>query len=128
MTIWGFTGTREGMTRRQKRALVGILKDGGDTFHHGNCIGSDVQAQDLASSGGLTIISHPSNIPSMQANTQAHVIAPMKPPLERNHDIVDACDVLIAAPRSLTEEQRSGTWATVRYARKVGKPVIILEP
>ena len=46
--------------------------------------------------------------------------------LERNRDIVDACDILIACPRTLKEELRSGTWATVRYARKVGKPVAIL--
>lgn len=48
--------------------------------------------------------------------------------LDRNHAIVDECSVLIAAPRSLTEEQRSGTWATVRYARKMGRPVVILDP
>lgn len=53
---------------------------------------------------------------------------PVKPPLKRNYDIVDACDILLAAPRTLTEELRSGTWATIRYARKTGKKYLILAP
>lgn len=50
------------------------------------------------------------------------------PPLERNHRIVDACDVLIACPKDAQEQLRSGTWATVRYARKQGKRVIVITP
>jgi hypothetical protein len=34
---------------------------------------------------------------------------------------------LIATPESLTEELRSGTWATIRYARKIKKPCLILD-
>lgn len=127
MTTWGFTGTREGMTDKQKRAVMELLAHGG-IFHHGDCLGADEQAWWLASSADCWTIAHPCTIETMCAHTKSSVIRPAKPPLERNHDIVDGCDVLIAAPRSLTEEQHSGTWATVRYARKVGKPVIILEP
>jgi hypothetical protein len=32
----------------------------------------------------------------------------------------------VACPRTDQEQRRSGTWATVRYARKVGKPVLII--
>jgi predicted Rossmann fold nucleotide-binding protein DprA/Smf involved in DNA uptake len=48
--------------------------------------------------------------------------------LERNKDIVSESDFLIAAPDSKKERLRSGTWATVRHARKLGKRVMILEP
>ena len=41
--------------------------------------------------------------------------------------LVDACEVLLATPKG-PEKLRSGTWATVRYARKVGKRIVIIEP
>lgn len=49
-------------------------------------------------------------------------------PLVRNHTMVDLASVVIAAPSSLEEQQRSGTWATIRYARKQKKEVILLNP
>jgi hypothetical protein len=36
--------------------------------------------------------------------------------------------VVIACPFERTEQQRSGTWATVRMARKAGKPLVIVYP
>lgn len=41
----------------------------------------------------------------------------------RNDALVAACDVLLAFPKTSEEEQRSGTWATIRRARKAEKPV-----
>lgn len=49
-------------------------------------------------------------------------------PLVRNHTMVDLASVVIATPSSLKEQQRSGTWATIRYARKQKKEVILLNP
>lgn len=52
-----------------------------------------------------------------------------KPFLERDQDIVDWSEVLIATPSEETGEKlRSGTWATVRMARKKGIPIIIVRP
>lgn len=51
-----------------------------------------------------------------------------KPPLIRNRDIVNAGELLIATPKLDVEEQRSGTWAAIRYARKIGKPIILIYP
>jgi hypothetical protein len=34
----------------------------------------------------------------------------------------------LACPRGYTEELRSGTWATIRYARKTGVPYVIIFP
>lgn len=39
--------------------------------------------------------------------------------LDRNRRLVFGADLLLAFPRTSAEEQRSGTWATVRAARKL---------
>jgi hypothetical protein len=46
--------------------------------------------------------------------------------LKRDRVLVSAIDILIAAPKIETEHLRSGTWATVRYARPLGLPVVML--
>lgn len=50
--------------------------------------------------------------------------------LVRDHAMVDMVaedGVLLAFPRTPVEQRRgSGTWATIRYARKVGVPVIMV--
>jgi len=51
-----------------------------------------------------------------------------RPPLVRNRDIVDATDMLIAAPATRKEVLRSGTWATIRYAKKMKKWIYIIYP
>jgi len=53
---------------------------------------------------------------------------PAKPYLERNHDIVDATDYLIFAPKTRHEQLRSGTWATYRYAKLMRKNILMLHP
>jgi hypothetical protein len=50
-----------------------------------------------------------------------------KPPLARDRDIVNAVEFLIAAPKSDDQTLRSGTWTTIRYARKTGKEIWMLE-
>ena len=56
------------------------------------------------------------------------VMAPIMAPLLRNAVIVDGCDLLVAIPAGDREEWRSGTWATVRYARKIKREHIIIWP
>ncbi len=46
--------------------------------------------------------------------------------MARNQAIADDCDILLAFPQTADEQWRSGTWATVRKARKANKEVIIL--
>jgi hypothetical protein len=67
---------------------------------------------------------HPGLAPLNQASGGVTFIA--KDNLTRNRDIVDTASMLIAAPEGNAERLRSGTWATVRYARKAKKKVIIL--
>jgi hypothetical protein len=53
---------------------------------------------------------------------------PAKTYLSRNHDILLQCDMLVAALKTREEEERSGTWATVRYAKIRNVTVVVLEP
>jgi hypothetical protein len=130
MDIIGFTGTQRGMTRIQKSVLRGILQNDSGEFHHGDCIGADEEAHDIASELGYDIWVHPPKDPSKRAFCKAPNNRMMfaKPYLVRNHDIVDVCTKLIATPGEAVEQLRSGTWATIRYARKVGKEVTIIFP
>lgn len=45
--------------------------------------------------------------------------------MKRNDALVEHCDILLAFPETPEEQRRSGTWATVRRARKAGKEVHI---
>jgi hypothetical protein len=94
---------------------------------HGDCIGADVQFSALCDSLQVTVEIHPPEDDSKRAFCKARITFPVKPYLERNHDIVNACDKLIACPSGNTEVLRSGTWATIRYA-KGKKPIIVIYP
>lgn len=129
--VVGFTGTRAGMTNEQIR-IVGSLLDSykPEEAHHGDCIGADAQFHVLALERGIRIIIHPASGVGVQRAycTGAYFVHDPKPPLERNKDIVDACDSMIATPKEHMEIIRSGTWAAVRYTVKQGKSVYIVRP
>lgn len=117
--IVGFTGTRAWMSLAQQRQLVDVLRWLGaasraegrvSEFHHGAAEGADTEAAHYAREQGYCEVPHPAG----------------SDPLQRNREIVAAVDVLIAAPLTDKEERRSGTWATVRYARAAQKPVVML--
>jgi len=126
----GFTGTRSGMTERQKKELRKYLEmqDCGGIFHHGDCVGADAEAHQIASRLGYEIVIHPPKNPKERAYCWSVFVKPEKEYLKRNHDIVDDSNILLAAPKSKKEVVRSGTWATIRYAHKIGKKVIVLDP
>lgn len=118
--IVGVTGSREPRTDKLVIKLMAFFaKHNIEELHHGDCTGWDHQAFLVAESLGIKTVSHPPDNPRMTACTNSTVILPAKPYLDRNKDIVNAVDFLIAAP-SCPERQRSGTWSTVRYAKKVG--------
>jgi hypothetical protein len=129
MTKKGFTGTQKGMTASQRKAFE-IIIGTPDEFHHGDCIGADEESHELTRyfTPDTPIIGHPPTNPSKRAFCEFDQIRPKKDYLLRNHDIVDETDELIATPGGFSEELRSGTWATIRYARKTGKPVTIIYP
>lgn len=45
--------------------------------------------------------------------------------IERNHRLVESADLLLAAFNGV---RRSGTGATVNYARKLGRKIIVIDP
>ena len=128
----GFTGTREGMTDQQRAAVRQWLRENPPSeVHHGNCIGADEQFSyavvDALDALPREVI-HPCDIPSMQApDPWADEIRQVLGALERNKNIVDETDMLLVGPKG-PQELRSGTWATVRYARKQGKRIVIVWP
>jgi hypothetical protein len=130
--IVGFTGTREGMSEHQKRRLevilLAMITDGAIVdFHHGDCVGADADAHEIARRVGCRITIHPPIKATQRAFCGGEsVIHSPKEYLERDRFIVDSCTVLIAAPKSDKEERRSGTWYTIRYAKKNKKYVIQL--
>jgi len=127
----GFTGTQQGMTPPQHNAVASLLdvlcRDGGHV-HHGDCVGADAQFHDLARDRGFRVEVHPPKNMSKRAMCDPDILWPAYEYLERNQHIVDCVGTLIAAPKEHSEVMRSGTWATVRRARKKGISVFIVYP
>lgn len=126
-------------------------------LHHGCCVGADTEAHEtfLAVMGVvgnttncITVLHPPSDPHKIDGRFQQilmttsvyganyHTGNPVRvqrvyrpaPYLMRNHAIVDQSDMLVATPAGDQEVVRSGTWATIRYARKLQKPLMIIWP
>lgn len=135
----GFTGTRRGMTPAQ-RATVGAMLHllGPDLeVHHGAARGADEDFVRLVRERHGErphVVAHPASgvrpgDVSQPALAASDRVMPARPPLRRNRSgIVAAYGELIATPAEATERLRSGTWATVRYARAAGLPVYLVNP
>ncbi len=126
----GFTGTQLGMSDAQKDALARLLTEGTTRgeFHHGDCIGADEEAHDIALACGLEVVIHPPINDAKRAFKKAERMMRPKPYSNRNQDIVLVTDMLIAAPHEMHQQDRGGTWSTVRFARERGRPVKIILP
>ena len=132
----GFTGTHHGMNDFQKHELTYLLnfyKKRCDLldyreFHHGDCIGADFEAAVLAEAVGFVVVSHPPIKAYRRGYGPYNIELPAKEYIARDHDIVNESDVMIATPYEDTEIVRSGTWTTIRYAKKKNKELYILTP
>ena len=131
MRTIGITGTSSGWTPGQEKSFrlwLRKLKERGiDTFRGGDCVGVDKQAHEIAVELGLRTIGHPPVNPRARAFCKYDEELPLKPYLERNHDIVNNSDIMIACPSSFKWFPHSGTWATITYSRK-RKPLLIIYP
>lgn len=128
---FGLTATRHGMSGEQRGALRIFLAGGKGKFHHGLCVGGDADGHHIARDLGYWIVGHPPSNPALRADAnlvKCDELRPEKPYLVRNKDIVDETVALIAAPSEPEEQPRGGTWSTVRYARRTGKPIILILP
>jgi hypothetical protein len=147
--ILGFTGTLRGMTPEQKTAAelrIACLHP--SIFIHGGAAGADTDAHRivihrLPKGPPHTIEIYPEDSPlrrrhqywrfpehriAAKASGRDFILHNPDKPLARNLTIVQRCDHLLATPDSREERLRSGTWATIRYARKAGKPHTIIWP
>src|SRR5271156_6511042 len=120
----GFTGTQKGAHLTQlaivEEKLKFLREEGFDEFHHGACIGADEQVAKIAKELGFKVVAHP-GLGKDPANLQfrsdwsgSDETLEAKPYIDRDHDIVDATELMIATPLTYGEQTRSGTWTTVR--------------
>jgi hypothetical protein len=132
----GFTGTRNKLSLPQFTSLRVMLQyyraRGFDYLHHGDCVEADEAAYEVWKSlKGLTHC-HPPEDWTYRARTPHNdIMSPEKPFRERNKDIVNPSSVLIGCPKEMVEITRSGTWATIRYARGARNgftPCVIIFP
>jgi len=127
----GITGTRNGLSEPQFDVIKELISED-DTIthlHEGDCIGVDAQITHMFQvlHPKVIIVRHPALKRTTQYGGFYHETRKRKGYLERDQDNVNESDCLWAAPKG-TEIIRSGTWATVRMARKKGIPITIIMP
>lgn len=135
--ILGFTGTRTGMTAAQRAALPQVVATLPDLVLHGGAKGADAQFHAWVAPLYKPVLPQIEVYPGESVrwthwnyasfSGSLFKVHPTSEPLARNKAIVSRCDHLLACPDG-PERTRSGTWATVRYARKAGKPMTIIMP
>ena len=126
-----FTGTRDGMTPEQERIVRDLMRTRVSVLHNGSARGADAQAAVMCFDLGIYVIAHPAT--GVRASDRVEIESDEsrdpKLPLDRNRDMVDEAELVIATPKGFVEEARgSGTWATIRHAQKTRKPLIIVWP
>lgn len=132
VTDIGFTGTRKGMTPLQRSSVSLLIQDlHPQNAHLGDCTGVDEQVRAMLEEffPHIQRIGHPPKNNKTRAWGSFDVLHPEKDYEARDKDIVKSSSVLIAVPKGFKEEMRgSGTWLTVRYARKQDCMIQIVYP
>jgi hypothetical protein len=125
----GMTGNREGISLAATERFRKFLDENNITeAHHGDCIGADQEFHNIVVSKGIKVIIHPPKLCSHRAYCKSANVLEGEDYMIRNHNIVDSCDTLVAFTRDNKEIRRSGTWSTIRYAKKIQKNTIIIFP
>ena len=135
--ILGFTGTRWGWTRAQGEAVAGLIVEKVwevTKTLQGCCVGADHQFQEIiralfddkVETHGLPGPHLKSQWVCQHCTKDVDVLHPGKTHFARNRDIVDGSNIMIATPGEKVNPGRGGTWYTIGYARKVGKPLYIV--
>lgn len=134
----GVTGTRSSPTTKQLdevykflNSAVGYCREkdmAPPELHHGDCVGADVAVAKMAMELGMHVVCHPPTKDDLRAFHTSHTAREPCTYFERNRNIVDETDFLIAVPYQDTHQSTGGTWYTVDYAVKKNKPVKIFYP
>lgn len=127
----GFTGTREKTTAIQRQKFrQWVIERKPAELHHGGCVGADEVAANVGVCHVRKTICHPPINDALASAYAKGVSDECREPLEyleRNMNIAEECDILLAMPKG-PEEKRSGTWFTIRAARSIYKPIVIFFP
>ena len=129
----GFTGTRnmDAVLNNRIESLAACLFEFGDEepfiFHHGDCVGADAYAHSIVLQiPNAKIHVHPPSNARLRAGCRSHYEEEPLPYMDRNKQIVKSAGLMLALPTDPEREVlRSGTWATVRAARKADVPLLI---
>jgi hypothetical protein len=130
----GFTGTRSGMTERQKERVWEFVQYKDFYAHHGDCVGADAEFDAIVrkAQGCRGVIIHPPIEAHLRAfckpQTPYDVVRNLAPYIDRNAMIVRESEVMLAAPKEMHERPRGGTWSTIRHARFLERPIHIFFP
>src|SRR6266851_3665315 len=118
------------MTQRQRATVRYLFHELQVTeLHHGDCVGSDAEADKLALEMHARIVLHPPTDGKYRAycnagreGITAYELRLALPYLERNREIVrEGVDGLIATPKDFTRPTHlrgQGTWTTIGYAEQ----------
>lgn len=130
--IVGITATRKGLVTRQVEVLEKLYsRFEPDFLVHGDCVGGDEEAhyifQRLFPKAKIRI--RPCDLKDQRAFCIGFTeeFDPVDP-LMRNKLIVDDSHIMFGLPGEQDEVTRSGTWSTIRYSKRSGKPTIIIYP
>lgn len=135
----GFTGTRDGMTVVQHGLITSQMRGyvkGYDRVmaRHGDCLGADKEFHGICRAAKVAyLVGHPGHDPRTgKSPTRAYcefdLVHESDPYLVRDWAIVVASDVLLATPKGEEQPRGSGTWATIRYARRAKILIMIVMP
>lgn len=132
MIKYSVTGTTECRTDEHWDIIDNAIKclTHVHTFNTGGALGVDSVAARLAAKRhpqAFHVLYYPEtlfwNKPLLQESFWWHTWAVAGSYMDRNDVLVLNCNILLAFPQTAAEVQRSGTWATVRRARKAKKPI-----
>ncbi|MCE9557115.1 MAG: hypothetical protein K8T91_27525 [Planctomycetes bacterium] len=133
----GFTGSRKGLTDEQRVALSLELQEQAQKspdkeleVHHGDAIGADAEFHEICQKLSIRVVLHPPVVQHERAHcSDAADCRPAAHFSEQSESIVNSTELLIAAPNGWKEQLRgSGTWMTIRRARKAAKTIVLCYP
>lgn len=130
---WGFTGTRAGMTTFQQRMVQRVFHLGQPLILRvGGAYGADTEAygawREECKHKIAEIWPADERRAAIFRGHKHTIVQGVMPPLARNIEIVKRSPFLVATPHTETEEQRSGTWQTIREGLKADRTILIVWP
>lgn len=138
MTVYGVTGSRKIQTQQQREHIREVIYlyaiPGVDSLVHGCCVGVDRECAMAAVDHDLKRIvalvppnrSLVSDVARAASDEIVEITDGPDGYKRRNQEIVNRSDVLLAFPmypENHPLSRRSGTWQTIRMARRAGIPV-----